>query len=137
MDDGIKRKYATARQVLHTYFRSVIRYPIFIFLVFIGVIGLQVADLAAPWYLKEFFNVLASQPPNAATVSQLLGIIVIVALIWLASWAMRRLQDFSNIALESRVMTDLFSRAFEYLIGHSYNFFTSNFAGKIGCEKIV
>ncbi|OGG58217.1 hypothetical protein A3C86_03675 [Candidatus Kaiserbacteria bacterium RIFCSPHIGHO2_02_FULL_49_16] len=131
MDDGIKRKYATARQVLHTYFRSVIRYPIFIFLVFIGVIGLQVADLAAPWYLKEFFNVLASQPPNAATVSQLLGIIVIVALIWLASWAMRRLQDFSNIALESRVMTDLFSRAFEYLIGHSYNFFTSNFAGSL------
>src|SRR3989344_7249865 len=104
MDDGIKRKYATARQVLHTYFRSVIRYPIFIFLVFIGVIGLQVADLAAPWYLKECLNVLASQTPNAATVSELLSIIVIVALICLSSWALRRLQDFSNINLFSGVL---------------------------------
>ena len=131
MQDFPKRKYATAGQVLRTYYKSVIRYPIFIFLVFVGVIGLQVADLAAPWYLKEFFNVLASQTPNAATVSELLSIIVIVALIWLASWAMRRLQDFSNIYLESRVMTNLFSNAFEYLIGHSYNFFTSNFAGSL------
>ena len=131
MNGAPKRKYATAAQVLRTYYRSVIRYPIFIFLVFVGVIGLQVAELAAPWYLKEFFNVLASQAPNAATVTELLGIIVIVALIWLASWTMRRLQDFSNIYLESRVMTDLFSKAFEYLIGHSYNFFTSNFAGSL------
>ena len=131
MHEAPKRKYATAAQVLRTYYRSVIRYPIFIFLVFVGVIGLQVAELAAPWYLKEFFNVLASQAPNAATVTELLGIIVIVALIWLASWLMRRLQECSNIYLESRVMTDLFSKAFEYLIGHSYNFFTSNFAGSL------
>ena len=131
MNGAPKRKYATAAQVLRTYYRSVIRYPIFVFLVFVGVIGLQVAELAAPWYLKEFFNVLASQAPNAATVTELLGIIVIVALIWLASWTMRRLQDFSNVYLESRVMTDLFSKAFEYLIGHSYNFFTSNFAGSL------
>ncbi|HXK38528.1 MAG TPA: hypothetical protein VJ043_00345, partial [Candidatus Paceibacterota bacterium] len=112
MHEAPKRKYATAAQVLRTYYRSVIRYPIFIFLVFVGVIGLQVAELAAPWYLKEFFNLLASQAPNAETVTELLGIIVIVALIWLASWTMRRLQDFSNIYLESRVMTDLFSKAF-------------------------
>ena len=131
MNGAPKRKYATAAQVLRTYYRSVIRYPIFIFLVFVGVIGLQIAELAAPWYLKEFFNLLASQAPNAETVTELLGIIVIVALIWLASWTMRRLQDFSNIYLESRVMTDLFSKAFKYLIGHSYNFFTSNFAGSL------
>ncbi|MDO8552423.1 MAG: ABC transporter ATP-binding protein [bacterium] len=131
MDDAPKKKYATSGQVLRTYYRSVIRYPSFIFLVFLGVVGLQVADLAAPWYLKEFFNVLASKTPSAALVSQLFGIIVIIALIWLASWAMRRLQDFSNIYLEARVMTNLFSNAFEYLIGHSYNFFTSNFAGSL------
>jgi ATP-binding cassette, subfamily B, bacterial len=127
----VKKKYATAGQVLRTYFQSVKQYPLYIVLVFTGVIGLQVADLAAPWYLKSFFNLLASQTQSAAVVSELLSIIVIVALIWLASWAMRRLQDFSNIALESRVMTDLFSNAFEYLIGHSYNFFTSNFAGSL------
>ncbi len=131
MDDSPKRKYATATQVLRTYYKSLIRYPLFIFLAFAGVIGVQAADLAAPWYLKEFFNVLASQTPGAAVVGQLLGIIVIVALIWLASWAMRRLQDFSIIFLESRVMTNLFSDAFEYLLGHSYNFFTSNFAGSL------
>lgn len=92
---------------------------------------MQIADLAAPWYLKEFFNLIASQSPSSATVPRLLDIIVIIALIWIASWAMRRLQDFSNIYLAARVIRDLFSSAFEYLIGHSYNFFTSNFAGSL------
>ena len=64
-------------------------------------------------------------------VVQLFTLIVIIAAIWLVSWAARRLQDLANAYFEARVMRDLFSNAFEYLIGHSYNFFISHFAGSL------
>ena len=131
MEDASDRKYATAGQVFRVYFRHVRRYPLLVFLVVLGGVGLQVADLAAPWYLRKFFNILATQHPDPTMVQQLLGLIVIIASIWLASWASRRVQDLSNAYFEARVMRDLFSSAFEYLIGHSYNFFISRFAGSL------
>ena len=126
-----EKKFATAGQVFRIYWRHVAKYPLFIVLIILGGIGIQAASLAAPWYLRQFFNLLASNVPSAVIVSQLLTIVAIIALIWLGRWISHRIQEFSNMYLESRVMTDLFSSAFQYLIRHSYNFFISNFAGSL------
>src|SRR3989344_986481 len=126
-----QRQYATGGQVFRIYFRHVRNHPFLLGLVLLGAVGIQVTDLAAPWYLRQFFNTLASSTPNSAVVGQLLGLIATVALIYLSNWAIRRVQDFGAIYLESRVMTRLFSTTFEYLIGHSYNFFISHFAGSL------
>ncbi len=131
MQDMYAKKLASAGSVFRIYYRHVSRYPLFIFFVIFGTVGLQVADLAAPWYLRRFFNLLAAGNPDATKVQELVGIVAVVALIWLASWGMRRIQDFSNMYLGARVITDLFGTAFEYLIGHSYNFFISHFAGSL------
>ena len=131
MSNGHERKFASAQQVFWVYYRHVAKYPYFVFLIVLGAIGIQATALAAPWYMRQFFNLLSNSNPNEAMVSELLGIVVIIAVIWLAEWMARRVQEFSNMYLESRVMTDLFSSAFEYLIRHSYNFFTSNFAGSL------
>ncbi len=126
-----QRQYATGGQVFRIYFRHVRNHLFLLGLVLLGAVGIQVTDLAAPWYLRQFFNTLASSTPNSAVVGQLLGLIATVALIYLSNWAIRRIQDFGAIYLESRVMTRLFSTTFEYLIGHSYNFFISHFAGSL------
>ena len=131
MERVSQKKLASGREVFRMYFDHVRHYPVRLFVVLVGVIGVQVADLTAPWYLRQFFNLLAKNAPSDAIVHQLLGIVVIIASIWAVSWIARRLQDFSIAFLESMVMTDLFSSAFEYLIGHSYNFFISRFAGSL------
>src|SRR3989344_6741283 len=131
MQNSSDRQYATGGQVFRIYFRHVRKHPLLLTLTILGAIGIQIADLAAPLYLKQFFNLLAVNTPNQGVVPQLLGLVTIVAFIYLASWAIRRVQDYSNIYLESRVMTALFSSTFEYLIGHSYNFFISRFAGSL------
>ena len=123
MQDSSHKQYVTGGQVFRIYFRHVRKYPLSLALVTLGAIGIQVADLAAPWYLRQFFNLLASNAPDETTVSKLLGLIAVIAVIYLANWVIRRVQELSNIFLESRVMTDLFSSTFEYLMGHSYNFF--------------
>ncbi len=117
--------------VSRIYFRHVRKYPLLLVLVFIGAIGIQATNLAAPWYLRQFFDTLAENNPDAAVVAGLIGLVAMVALIYVAEWVMRRLQDLCVMYLESRVMRDLFSSTFHYLIGHSYNFFISRFAGSL------
>lgn len=125
------KKLASAKRVFRVYYRHVARYPFLVLAVAVGSVGIQATELAAPWFLRQFFNLLAMQSPNAGTVAELLGIIVIVAGIWILNWTSHRVQEFSNQKMEAQVMTDLFSSSFKYLIGHSYNFFISNFAGSL------
>ena len=119
------------RSVFRTYYRHMVRYPWLLLPVCIGTIGVQVAELISPLYLRRFFNVLATHTPDAAARHQLITLIGIIALVSLCSWAMRRIQTGTLMRLESRVMADLVSTAFTYLIGHSYNFFISHFAGSL------
>src|SRR3989344_4967355 len=131
MSGSHEKKYASGMSVLRLYFRQVRKYPLLLVSVFIGAAGIQAAALAAPWYLRQFFNTLAANQPGAEIVSGLLGIVGILALIYAAEWILRRVQDLGIMYLESRVMTDLFSTTFHYLVGHSYNFFISRFAGSL------
>lgn len=131
MEKVYGRKMASAGQVFRIYYRHIAKYPIFVFLIIFGAVGIQVTALAAPWFIRQFFNLLATHNTDTATVSALLHLIVIIGLVWMGEWASRRIQDFSNMYMGARVMTDLFSSAFEYLIRHSYNFFISNFAGSL------
>jgi ATP-binding cassette subfamily B protein len=126
-----KKQYASGMSVSRIYLRHVRKYPLLLLAAFIGAIGIQATNLAAPWYLRQFFNTLAENSPDAAVVAGLIGLVVIVALIYVAEWVMRRLQDLCVMYLESRVMTDLFGSTFRYLIGHSYDFFISHFAGSL------
>lgn len=121
-----------ARKVFSMYARHVRPYKWSFFLVIVGSVGVQVAELASPWYLRKFFDILAEAPgPTPALVQELLGIVVIIGILFFASWAARRIQEFSLMYLESGVMTELFASAFQYLMGHSYNFFVSRFSGSL------
>jgi len=117
--------------ITREYWSHVRNYPVALGLVIFGAAAMQVADLAALLYLKKLYNLVASHAPDAATETQLFSLVGMVALLWLASWAANRIQNFSNMYLEARVMTDLSRRAFSYLIDHSYGFFVSRFSGSL------
>jgi ATP-binding cassette subfamily B protein len=131
MSESLEKKYASNRSVTRIYFRQVRKYPWLLLAVFFGAAGIQATALASPWFLRQFFNTLATNHPNTSVVGGLLGIVGILAFIYIAEWFLRRIQDIGIMYMESRVMTDLFSSTFEYLIGHSYNFFISRFAGSL------
>jgi ATP-binding cassette, subfamily B, bacterial len=126
-----RKKLATGREVFSVYFGHIKRYPLYLFIIFFGTIGIQVVELAGPWYLRKLINLVASNTPDPSIVPELVSIVLVIALIWFLGWALRRAENFSISFFESRVMTDLFSRAFEYLVRHSYSFFISRFAGSL------
>jgi ATP-binding cassette subfamily B protein len=97
----------------------------------LGAAGLQAAELASPLFLRQFFNLLATQPAGAEAVPALLSVIGMFGLVSFGAWMMRRIQVVSLMYVEWNVMTDIFDSAFRYLIRHSHDFFTSNFAGSL------
>lgn len=117
--------------VLRAYLLASIRYPGAIFLTLLGTFGVQVAAVTGPLYLKDFINILSLGVMSTEVTSTLFGILALYAGIHVVSWISRLLQVFAVNNLESRTMADLTNTAFAYLIRHSYDFFTSNFAGTL------
>lgn len=131
MQEDASPKLAGAGPVLRTYWRAARRYPWSIIITFGSAIVMQAANLAAPLYLRQFFNILSAQAPTHATFTSLEFLILMVALLSLLNWIMTRVQNVSNMYMQSRVMQDLYASAFDYLMGHSYTFFISRFAGSL------
>lgn len=126
-----KKKLAPTSAVFRLFWKHVTPYPAFFAWILLGTLILQGATLAAPLYLREFFNVLAGSTASSEIAWQLLAILQLVALMWFLEWIARRIQDVSHMFMQSRIMANLFASTFDYLIKHSYNFFISNFAGSL------
>src|SRR3990167_4151503 len=125
------KKLASARSVLWVYYGHTKKYQGYLALISLSGVAIQAASLVAPLYLKQLLNILATGTRDAATVQILMGLLVLVGIAWLSDRIFRRLQDMWNVTMQSRVMAELFDSAFEYLMGHSYGFFISNFAGSL------
>jgi len=89
---------------------------------------MQVVSLFAPWYMRQFFNTLALAQPSAEAATALFATLSIIAALWVADRIFRRFEDHGNIYMQSRIMAEIYADTFDYLLGHSYNFFISNFA---------
>ena len=129
--DSSPIKHASAGAVFRSYNRHLREYPFALLLVVLGIIAIQAGDLIAPLYLRKFFNILATNSPNDTATAALLGILGVVGFFWMIRWIGNRLEHFTNVFLESRVMARVFESSFEYLLGHSYDFFASRFAGSL------
>lgn len=127
-----KSKPAGAGRVLRVYMRYVGRHWLLLSAMVLCLVVLQLANLAAPLYLRQFFNILATEPISAPSTEHALVITLgLVALMWILGWLMQRLQDTANTFYSIQVMQELYADSFSYLLEHSYNFFISNFAGTL------
>jgi len=129
--EKIQQKPVRRKDVLRYYIRETKRYSWVFWLAFVTSAGVQVAELAAPLYLKKFFDILAAYSPSPEIVHKLLILVGVFGLVTFVGWIMRRTQAYSLSYLESRVIADLYSSAFDYLIRHSHRFFISRFAGTL------
>ncbi|MDR3642407.1 MAG: ABC transporter ATP-binding protein [Candidatus Doudnabacteria bacterium] len=86
-------------------------------------------DTYQPFLFKALFNLLAAGQIGAVPV--MLNIVWQIFFIGLGSWAAWRLSGWFLSLYEARVMSDLLNTCFAYMQGHSYTFFSNNFAGSL------
>ncbi len=117
--------------VFKTYTKEVLRYPWLFSLTVAAMLLLQVAQVASPLFLRRFFNLLAGMQATHDVMLELFITLGFIALFSFLSWLARRVQVFTLNYLESGVMLRLYEKAFTYLLGHSYRFFSNQFGGTL------
>lgn len=122
---------AFTKKTIAIYAKSVSKYPWLLLLLLITGILMQAAALAQPLFLREFFNLIAAGDTSAPVVSVLASVLLTIGLIMVGNWIVVRLHISALVHLCARVMRDLYEHAFDYLIKHSYYFFTNQFAGTL------
>lgn len=137
---------ATNRDVLKVFWQHTRKYKGRSFFVLILVVAATSTDLVAPWILKALVDTVSGVEPSPTAWFSLVKIISWLAAIYGFSYLCWRVQGFIAADIQSRVMTDLEKTAVRHLFGHSYRFFTDNFAGSLvrkisrlsrGFEKIL
>jgi len=126
-----KKKPARIGAVLRVYVSAAGIYPWLLSAVIVATITIVGAAIVAPLYLKKFVNVLAegnAAPGILTTIAWILGA---YALTNLVGWVGQRTRMLTLGRLEARTMADLYDKAFTYLMGHSHEFFISNFTGTL------
>ncbi len=84
-----------------------------------------------PLFYKRFFDLLTSSQPSSDVVMSLVRIILGVLSINVVAMIVFRIAFFSVNTLESRTMARLKQMSFDYMIQHSYSFFSNNFTGSL------
>lgn len=126
---GEKKELATLDSVYRIYLKHAKKQWFHVALIFGGAIGAQIAALVAPLFMKSFFNILSSHAN--VDVQHLYFLLICISITWFMGWAAGRVQMYSLARAESNIMASLLNTAFSRLIGHSHDFFASNFAGAL------
>lgn len=87
--------------------------------------------LAIPYFYKSFFDLLASGNALGQAAPKLVSILLMVVLFNGVTWVLWRVVTFGLGALEPRISANITNECFNYLHGHSYDFFNNSFSGAL------
>src|SRR3989344_4983341 len=94
-------------------------------------ISTNVIAIIVPVFYKYFFDFIASGAGKADAAGTLVSIIVYIAMLHGVLWILYRFHSFLNSRFQAKVIAILKQQAYDYLMEHSYGFFTNNFTGSL------
>ena len=98
---------ATVRSLIALYTKTLFdKYPGLFVLLLIATAGVQIAELVAPLYYRDFFNTLAHGVPSDVIVHALFITLMLIAVVSLISWGARRAQGMLIMRIEIQVMAN-------------------------------
>ncbi len=115
--------------VIKYFWRVMRRFKLSFFTIISGSVVSAGLDIYIPLQFLKLWNVLSSN--NFDLVLRAREIIIIIFLLGLTRWIIRRTVGFSNSYFQANVMAGLREQAFSYMIGHSHSFFANNFGGSL------
>ena len=102
-----------------------------LFLMVFLVVIIHITSIVIPLFYKHFFDVITTNYDKNTIYYVLVGIIINIALLNGIIWISYRFAAFFNNAFQSGVMARLRQQAYDYLMQHSYGFFTNHFTGSL------
>lgn len=119
------------KDVLSAFWQGIKHHKISFYYSIFGVTIASVVDLVIPLQYKHFFDMVSSDAEKGTLVPFLVHIIFIVLLLNIFNWIFYRSGSLAVNQLDAKVMAKLREDSFEYMIDHSYTFFSNNFSGSL------
>lgn len=126
-----KRQKLYSGAIFAIFWEYTKRYPWLFGIAVLGGIINQAVLVFAPTYIRDIFNLLTTSAPTPQTVTLLMTPLFLYAGLSLVGWVGSRLEMWLGFKLIALVSADLTKLAFENLMRHSYQFFTSSFSGAL------
>ena len=118
------------RKLVLKYFWQVIRrYKTSFFTVIACTTAASILDVFIPLQYLKLWNVLSTN--DFSVVAAAKSIVILIMLLNLVRFVIRRLSGFSLSYFEANVMAGLREQGFSYMIEHSHSFFANNFSGSL------
>lgn len=117
--------------VLRAYFVAARKYPWLLVLVFAGGLVIEAASVSGSLVLRHLIDLLSSSTPSAIAAQAAFLTVLAFGGAALLGWVGQRMRQLGLVNIEPKVMNDLTRGAFDYLLRHSHDFFSSNFAGTL------
>jgi ABC-type multidrug transport system fused ATPase/permease subunit len=123
----------TIRDVLAEYWNAAKRYRLTIAITTITTtIPVITSSIITPLFYKHVFDLLSANTTDMpAAVPVLVTTILWILLLNGISWVSIRAYAFTLNHFQAGIMNRLRQRSFEYVIGHSYSFFSNTFSGSL------
>lgn len=118
---------ATNRQVLAFFWKVARPHRVGIFVVVVMVVLGSLGDLLVPIAFKYLIDAMREGAIHAVLMQAFLWVVGAKFFVW----AVNRIREFVVIEWESRVMVSLQEVVAEYLLHHSFQYFTDAFAGSL------
>lgn len=118
------------RATIRVYWQHAKRYRWLMLILTVSLIGLNVGDIMMPVLFKRFIDTATTAEPSVIR-DALVGVLFLIAAVTAWRFTMFRIAAFTNNQFQPRVMIDLERTGFEYLMQHSYRFFSNAFAGSL------
>ena len=91
----------------------------------------SIIPIITPLFYGRFFDIISSAGKKADIAQSLLQIIIYVAILNGFVWFFYRLATWINNDFQPHVIANLKQQSYDYLMQHSYSFFTNSFAGSL------
>lgn len=118
-------------KVLKHMWRSVGSQKPLLFSAHILFIITNICNIFVPLYYKDFFDTISLSEDKSALADSLINIIFIIFIFHVVGWISWRIATYMHNKMEAFTMSRLKQNSFDYLIKHSYNFFSNNFTGSL------
>lgn len=128
----MKKSQITNWQIFKEYWGAIKKRKTYGFLNLVGMItAVGIGSVMVPIAYKNFFDTLQSGTDVNLTGQLLLQIVIGIAFLNFITWVGVRIAGISLVQFEIKVMQDVRQRAFDYILGHSHNFFSNTFTGSL------
>lgn len=119
------------RDVLRALWRGMKPNKLWFFVVIFSMMFINIVDILIPLLYKKFFDIITTSSDKMAIAPSLLNVIILVAILNFIIWVTHRILSYANNIFQPATIAKLKQQSYDYLMEHSYDFFSNNFTGSL------